>query len=185
MLAIEEQRATCNLPCVKKKCYFLHAGDFSTEHLQSSVSNVKNAVTAFLTVHGFARATIPRYDSKRHKAVVAQDRFAPKTCKLLVCQYTHCPRWVSPRVPSLKEASLVVIPSSVDNGGMIEIHVRYHRRRSSGIVKLRPITKARQMQNKRKRGNCASKRKRGKCSPDESEANAVQTKSRFSLATQD
>ena len=54
MLAIEEQRATCNLPCVKK-CYFPHAGDVLTEHLRSSsVSNVikvVKAVMAFLTVH--------------------------------------------------------------------------------------------------------------------------------------
>ena len=38
----------------------------------------------------------------------------------------------------------MVIPRSVDNGCMIKIHVRYHRRHSSEIVKLRPITKARQ-----------------------------------------
>ena len=47
MLAIDEQRATCNMPCVKK-CYFPHEGDVSTEHLRSSsVSNVIKAVTAF------------------------------------------------------------------------------------------------------------------------------------------
>ena len=47
MLAIDEQRATCNMPCVKK-CYFPHAGGVSTKHLQSSsVSNVIRAVTAF------------------------------------------------------------------------------------------------------------------------------------------
>ena len=84
------------------------------------------------------------YDSKRHKAIVAQDRITRKTCELMVCRYAHCPRWVSPRVPSLKE-SLVVIPRSVDNGCMIEIHVRYHQHHSSEIVKLRPITKARQI----------------------------------------
>ena len=33
-------------------------------------------------------------------------------------------------MPSLKEESLVVIPRSDDNGGMIEIHVRYYRRHS-------------------------------------------------------
>ena len=49
------------------------------------------------------------------------------------------------RVPSLKEESLVVIPRSVDNGGMIEIHLRYHRCHSSEFVKPRPITKPRQM----------------------------------------
>ena len=75
----------------------------------------------------------------------------------MVCQYAHCPRWVSPRVPSLK-----VIPRSVDNGCMIEIHVRYHRRHSSEIVKPRPIMKARQMQKKRKRGKMQKKLKRGK-----------------------
>ena len=53
MIAIDEKRATCNMPCVKK-CYFPHAGDVLTEHLRSSsVSNVIKAVTAFLffTVH--------------------------------------------------------------------------------------------------------------------------------------
>ena len=58
--------------------------------------------------------------------------------------------------------SLVVIPRCVDNGCMIEIHVRCHRRYSSEIVKLRAITKARQMQKKRKRGKMQKKRKRGK-----------------------
>ena len=79
------------------------------------------------------------YHSKRHKAIVAKD--------LANCWYVNTlivrvgiPR----RVPSLKEESLVVIPRSFDNGGMIEIHVRYQRRHSSEIVKLRPITKARQ-----------------------------------------
>ena len=58
MLAIEEQRATCDLPCVKN-CYFPHVGDVTTEHLQSSsVSNAMKAVTAFITVHYLARATI-------------------------------------------------------------------------------------------------------------------------------
>ena len=33
------------------------------------------------------------YHSKRHKAIVAKDRITRKTCKLLVCQYAHCPRW--------------------------------------------------------------------------------------------
>ena len=47
MLAIDEQRATCNLPCVKN-FYFPHAGDVSTKHLRSSsVSNVIKPVTAF------------------------------------------------------------------------------------------------------------------------------------------
>ena len=50
MLAIDEQRATCNLPCVKN-CYFPHTGDVSTEHLRSSsVSNVIKAVTAFFSM---------------------------------------------------------------------------------------------------------------------------------------
>ena len=98
------------------------------------------------------------YDSKRHKAIAAQDRITRKTCKLLVCQYDHCPRWVSPRVPSLKEESLVVITRSVDNGGMIEIHIRYHRRYSSEIVKPRPITKARQMCVQTKARQMQSKR---------------------------
>ena len=61
MLAIEEQRATCNLLCVKN-CYFPHAGNVSTEHLRSSsVSNdmkAIKAVTAFLTVPYLARVTI-------------------------------------------------------------------------------------------------------------------------------
>ena len=71
MLANEEQRATCNLPCVKN-CYFSHARDVSTEHLRSlSVLNVIKAVTAFL--HSLFGAC---YDSKRHKAIVA-----------------HWPRW--------------------------------------------------------------------------------------------
>ena len=68
-----------------------------------------------------------------------------------------------PRVPSLK-----VIPRSVDNGCMIEIHVRYHRLHSSEIVKLRPITKARQIAEETKARQIAE-----------------ETKSRFFLATQD
>ena len=130
----------------------------STKHLRSSsVSNVIKAVTAFFFYGPLIGAC---YDSKRHKAIVAQDRITQKTCELMVCRYAHCPRWVSPRVPSLKESLLrYVIPRSVDNGCMIEIHVRYHRRHSSEIIKLRPITKARQI--------------------------AEETKSRFFLATQD
>ena len=117
MPAIEEQRATCNLPCVKN-CHFPHAGDVSTEHLRSSsVSNVIQAVKA-VTAFFYGLLIGASYDSKRHKAIVAQDRITRKTCELMVCQYAHCPRWVSPRVPSLK-----VIPRSVDNGCMIEIHV--------------------------------------------------------------
>ena len=46
------------------------------------------------------------YDSKRHKAIVVQDRITRKTCELAVCQYVHCLRWVSLRVPSLKESLL-------------------------------------------------------------------------------
>ena len=64
--------------------------------------------------------------------------------------------------------SLAVIPRSVDNGCMIEIHVRYHRRHSSEIVKLRPITKARQVAEETKARQIAE-----------------ETKSRFFLATQD
>ena len=52
---------------------------------------------------------------------------------------------VWPKVPSLEEKSLVVVPRSVNKGGMIEIHIKYHRLYSSGIVRPRPITKARQM----------------------------------------
>lgn len=54
---------------------------------------------------------------------------------------------ISPRstVPSLKEKSFAVVPRSVDNGGMIEIHIKYHRLYSGEFVKPRPITKARQM----------------------------------------
>ena len=88
MLAIDEQRATCNLPCVKN-CYSPHAGDVSTEHLRSSsVSNVIKAVTAFFFSGSLIGAC---YDSKRHKAIVAQDRITRKTCELMVCQYAHCP----------------------------------------------------------------------------------------------
>ena len=101
MLAIEEQRATCNLPCVKN-CHFPHAGDVSTEHLRSSsVSNVIKAVKA-VTAFFYGSLIGASYDSKRHKAIVAQDQITRKTCKWMVCQYAHCPRWVSPRVPSLK-----------------------------------------------------------------------------------
>ena len=102
MLAIDEQRATCNLPCVKN-CYFPHSGDVSTEHLwSSSVSNVIKAVTAFF----YCSLIGACYDSKRHKAVVAQDQITRKTYELMVCQYAHRPCWVSPRVPSLKESLL-------------------------------------------------------------------------------
>ena len=39
----------------------------------------------------------------------------------------------------------MVIPRSVDNGGMIEIRIRYHQRHLNKVVKPRPIIKARQM----------------------------------------
>ena len=74
-----------------------------------------------------------------------QDRITRKTCKWLVCQYAHCPRWGLAQTAKPQGKSLVVVPRSVDNGGMIEIHIRNHRRHSSEIVKPRPITKARQM----------------------------------------
>ena len=70
------------------------------------------------------------------------------SCKLLVCWNVNtliARAGVSPNVPSLKEKSLVVVHRSVDSGGMIEIHVRYHRRHSSEIVKPSPIRKTRQM----------------------------------------
>ena len=58
VLAIEQQHASCNLHCMEN-CYFPHAGDSLTEHLQSSsVSNAIKAVTAFLTVHYLLCATI-------------------------------------------------------------------------------------------------------------------------------
>ena len=95
------------------------------------------------------------YDSKRHKAIVAQDRITQKTCELMVCRYAHCPRWVSPRVPSLKESLLrYVIPRSVDNGCMIELTDH-----SSEIVKLRPITKARQIAEETKARQIAEETK--------------------------
>ena len=76
MLAIDEQRATCNMPCVKK-CYFLHAGDVSTEHLRSSsVSNVTKAVTAFLTVHYLARATIANVTKRFLRKIESRERLA-------------------------------------------------------------------------------------------------------------
>ena len=52
--------------------------------------------------NGFLKSSLlgAFYNSKRHKAIVAQDRITRKTCKLLVCpRYVHCPRSVSPRVP--------------------------------------------------------------------------------------
>ena len=83
MLAIGEKRATCNMPCVKK-CYFPHAGDVLTEHLRSSsVSNLIKAVTAFFIFYGSLIGAC--YDSKCHKAIVAQDRITQKTCELMVC----------------------------------------------------------------------------------------------------
>ena len=65
MPAIEEQRATCNLPSVKN-CYFSHAGDISTEDLRSSsISNViKTGNNGFFNSLLFGAC----YDSKRHKA---------------------------------------------------------------------------------------------------------------------
>lgn len=51
----------------------------------------------------------------------------------------------------------MVIPHPVDNGGMMEIHVRYH----------------------------ANNKSEANLRPNESEANAEHTKSRFFLATQD
>ena len=81
MLAIQEQRPTCNLPCVKK-CYFPHAGDVSTEHLRcSSGSNVIKAVKA-VTFFFYGSLIGAYYDSKRHEAIVAQDRITRKTYKL-------------------------------------------------------------------------------------------------------
>ena len=86
ILAIDEQRATCNLllaTCVKK-CYFPHRGDVSTEQIRSSsVSNVIKAVTAFF----FGSLIGACYDSKRHKAIVTQDRITRKICELMVCRY--------------------------------------------------------------------------------------------------
>ena len=67
MLAIDEQRATCNLPCVKNYSS-PHVGDVSTDHLRSSsVSNVIKAVTAFF----YCSLIGACYDSKRYKAIVA------------------------------------------------------------------------------------------------------------------
>ena len=132
MLAIEKQRATRNLPCVKN-CYFPHAGDVSTEHFRSSsFSNVTKAVTAFLTVNYLARATRANVTKRLLRKIKSHKRHA--NC-WNVNHDAHCPRWVSPRVPSLKEDSLAVIPLSVYNGCMIEIHVRYRRHHSSEIVK--------------------------------------------------
>ena len=75
MLAIEEQRATCNLPCVKN-CYFPHAGDVSTEYLRSSsVSNVIKAVKA-VTVYYLARATIANFTKRLLRKIESRERLA-------------------------------------------------------------------------------------------------------------
>ena len=80
----------------------------------------------------------------------------------------------------------MVIPRSVDNGCMIEIHVRYHRRHSSEIVKLRPITKARQNAEETKaRQNAEETKARQNAEETKARQIAEETKSRFFLATQD
>ena len=65
MLGIEEQCATCNLPCVKK-CYFPHAGDVSTEHLRSS--SVSNVIKAVKAVTAFFYSSLIGASYKRHRA---------------------------------------------------------------------------------------------------------------------
>ena len=71
MLAIDEQRATCNMACVKNVIFPMQPGDVSTEHLRSSsVSNVIKALRAFF----YGSLIGACYDSKRHKAIVAQSR---------------------------------------------------------------------------------------------------------------
>ena len=92
-------------------------------------------------VHDLARATIANVTKRLLLKIESRERLAN-------CWYVNtliARVGVSPRVPSLKKESLVVILRSVDHGDMIEIHVRYHRRHSSEFVKPRPITKARQM----------------------------------------
>ena len=81
-------------------------GDVSTEHLRSSlVSNVIKAGNSFFNDSLFGTC----YDSKCRIAIVVQNQIIRKTCKLLACQYAHCPHWVLLRVPSLKKMSLVVV----------------------------------------------------------------------------
>ena len=88
MLTIEEQRATCNLPWVKK-CYFPHAGDVSTEHLRSpSVSSVMKVVTGFLTVHHLARATIANVTKRLLRKIESRVRLVCHTFNSL-CQYVR------------------------------------------------------------------------------------------------
>ena len=67
------------------------------------------------------------YDGKRHKAIVVLDRIARKTCKLLVCQYAHCPCLglsQSAKPQGKVSCGQLVVPHSVDNGDIIEIHTR-------------------------------------------------------------
>ena len=137
----EERRATCNLPCVINS-YFPMQETFLTEHLRSSlVSYAITAVTASLTDQYLARATIAKVTKQSLRKIESRERHAN-------CSYVNtliARIGVSPIVPSLKEKSFLVVPRSVDTGGMNEIHIRYHRRHSNEIVLPRPITKARQM----------------------------------------
>ena len=129
-----------------KNYYFPHAGDVSTEHLRfSSVSNVIKAGNGFFSGLLFALATMASVTKRLLRKIESRERHAN-------CCYVNtliASIVVSPKVPSLKEKYLVVVPRSVDNGDMIEIHIKYHRLHSSEIVKPRPITKARQIQSKR------------------------------------
>ena len=95
-------------------------------------------------------------------------------------------------MPSLKKKSPVVIPRSVDNGCMIEIHVRYHRRHSSKIEANNESeanaeeTKASQNAEETKaRQNAEEAKARQNAEETKARQIAEETKSRFFLATQD
>ena len=119
-----------------KNCYLPRARDILAQHLwSSSVSNATKAFMAFSMVHYLVHATIANVSKRLLCKIESQERLAN-------CWYCI---GVSPRVSSLKEKSLVLVPHSVDSGGMIKIQIRYHRGYSSEIVKPTPIMKARQM----------------------------------------
>ena len=98
-------------------------------------------------VHYLARATIANVTKRLLSKIESRERLANMPDMSIRSLHTRV--GASPRVPSLKEKSAVVIPRSIDNDGMIEIHVKYHRRRSSEFVKPRPIKKAKNQSHSR------------------------------------
>ena len=88
MLAIEK-RATCKLPCVKN-CYFPPCRRrFDRTFLVIISFKCHKGRNGFFNGSLFGACD----NSKRHKAIVAQNRITRKTCELLVCQYAYSPRW--------------------------------------------------------------------------------------------